>query len=235
MKPPNRYLLLIPILGLLLLLGLIFRQAVMTNVIEPLATVAWLLLRILILSIDQQVYWWGLIFVVVLWAALLPLKAPKTDETTPLTDSNPSLENVSHWRASILANLNAGEERDTIRRELLWLLSAQYASQQPRAASASNYEIREALKQKQIPLPEHVYRFLFPPETLEKPRGFIQDPLGKLQRSVISISQAPQKWMRRWSGQESAEYYRSIDEVLVLIETSLEMKHADDPFENPDH
>jgi hypothetical protein len=233
-KPPSRYLLLIPLAGLLLLLGLIFRQAVMTNVIEPLATVAWLLLRILVLSIDQEVYWWGLIFVVVLGAMLLPLRGPKTEEIPTLMDANPSMERVSYWRSSILANLRTTLDRSTIQRELIWLLSSHFASRQPGAVKVSNYEIREALKQKRIALPEDLYGFLFANEDIEEPPGFFKDPLGSLRRRAHSIRMAPQKWTRHWSGQDTAEYYQRIGEALALIETSLEMTHDDDPFNPPD-
>ena len=36
--------------------------------------------------------------------------------------------------------------------------------------------------------------------------------------------------MRRWTGQETAEHYRMIDETLSFIEKSMEMKNDDGKF-----
>ena len=41
--------------------------------------------------------------------------------------------------------------------------------------------------------------------------------------------------MRRWTGQETAEHYRMIDEVLSFMETSMEMKNDDGKFTQNKH
>jgi hypothetical protein len=47
--------------------------------------------------------------------------------------------------------------------------------------------------------------------------------------TIGSLGQALQRRARRRSGQETADYFHSIDEVLSFMETSLEMNHELDP------
>ena len=73
-----------------------------------------------------------------------------------------------------------------------------------------------------FPCPEHIHTFLFPDEPEKSKRS--------LEKLIQSIRTAPRKWIRRWTGQETAEHYRMIDEVLSFMETSLEMKNDDGKF-----
>jgi hypothetical protein len=77
----------------------------------------------------------------------------------------------------------------------------------------------DALERGEIPLPEHIHAFLFPDKQKKSVRS-----LNKL---IQSIRAAPRKWMRRWTGQDTAECYRMIDEVLCFMEESMEMKDDD--------
>ncbi len=96
------------------------------------------------------------------------------------------------------------------------MLAALYASRQPEAVQ---YEIYDALKSRQIPLSEPIYAFLFPPEPSRAGRS--------LKQILADLRDLPRRQIRRWTHQESAEYYRSLEQTLEFMETSLENKHAE--------
>ena len=87
--------------GFFLLLVLIFQQALIANVVQPVATVIWALLRIFVFSIDQHVYWWLLIGVLLLVPVIRELRKPQPYyDAEPTSRSNPWLERVDSWRRS---------------------------------------------------------------------------------------------------------------------------------------
>ena len=94
------------------------------------------------------------------------------------------------------------------------MLASIYASKQ---RVQTSYEIVEALRDGQIPLPEHIHTFLFP-EGSHRSGPSIKNVL-------LTIRHAPSKWMRRWTGQSAAEKYRNIEQVLSFMENSLEIKN----------
>jgi hypothetical protein len=121
------------------------------------------------------------------------------------------LEQIIHWRTSIrLTDFNL-DQSDSLKRNLINMLAAIYASKQFRAVP---YEVYDALEQRQIPLPEPVYTFLFP----AKPAG-----------AKLSIKQRLRRWrdmprrqIRRWTGREKAEYYQMLEQVLKFMEAVME-------------
>jgi hypothetical protein len=104
------------------------------------------------------------------------------------------------------------------------LLTSLYASKQ---STSNDFRVYEALQQGRIPLPENIQTFLFPAEP--------QESGGPIKRLLQSIQKTPRKWMHQWTGQEKAEYYRMIDEVLDFVETSLEIKNDDRKFTHNEH
>ncbi|MCX6031490.1 MAG: hypothetical protein NT169_19595 [Chloroflexi bacterium] len=228
----RRLLILLLFVGLLLFLGLVFQQFLLANFILPAATVAWLFLRIFVLSIGQQVYWWLLILLIVLLALIRLFWGAGTIESYQLSDSNPTLDRVSHWRTSILLDLHETGERNILKRDLMWLLTTLHTTRQHGSA---NYEIEAAINQHQIPVPETIYTFLCVHEPMAPRQAFLKHPVGSIKQTLRSIRLAPKKWIRRWSGREAVEYYRAIDEVLILLETSLEMKYDDESVGTHDH
>jgi hypothetical protein len=205
------------------ILGLVFRSF-LANLILPVATVFWLLLRILVLSIDQQVYWWLLISLVIFIAIFRVVSRPETVQPYQPLDSNQLLDSVHHWRTSILANAKEGGENNTLRRDLMWLLTSMYSS---RKQGSAHYEIKEALEQHQILYPETIHAFLFSNAGKSR-QNFLHNPV-RIPGPSIHQTGNPKK-IRRWSGREAAEYYRAIDEVLAFMETTLEIKYDDDPI-----
>jgi hypothetical protein len=212
--------------GLLLFLGLVFRQLLLANVLVPVATVVWLLLRIFVLSIGQEVYWWALIVLIVVLALFRLLRASGTIEPHQVTQSNATLERVRHWQDSILSNVHETGDDHTFKRDLSWLLTSLYTSRQQGFA---NFQIREALQQHEIPLPERVYCFLFADDPVAPRQNFFKHPVRASIQLLDSMRMAPRRWIRKWTGRDTAQYYDAIDELLTLMETSLEMKSDEDP------
>lgn len=145
-----RYLLFAFSIGLLLLLTLLFRQFVLAGILLPAATAVWLILRIFVLSIHQQVIWWGVIFLSAIMAIRGFYRRSAVDFRIPPSDSNPEVDRVSTWRESIRLNVRAAVGEDLFRRDLMWLFTSLYSSRQQGEAK---YKIREAILNRQIPLP----------------------------------------------------------------------------------
>jgi hypothetical protein len=104
------------------------------------------------------------------------------------------------------------------------MLVTMYTSRQP---ETPHWEIYEALRQHRIPLPESIYAFLFPRKPLSSRRS--------LRQVLYAIQGAPREWARRRTGQDVAEYYRSIEEVLNFMEISMEITHDNEHFDTLAH
>jgi hypothetical protein len=232
MKKTSRYPLIFLLVGLLVFLGLVFQQALLAYLVLPIATVVWLLLRIFVLSVDQQAFWALLIVVIVLMTVLRLLGRPEWIEQSHVPVSNPVLNRASSWQDSILANIHYTGESNTAKQNLISLLASIKSSRQP---GAGEYETRKALKRRQVDLPEPIYAFLFADEPVPPAQSFFAHPAAVVQRKLESVRMAPRKWIRRMSGRETAEYYQAIDQVLTLMEISLEMKHDDKHIDVPNH
>lgn len=214
--------------GVFLLFVLIFQQFLIANVVLPIATVVWALLRIFVLSIDQRIYWWILIGILVLVPLIRELwdVAPSGPER-PAT-ANWWLERVDFWRGSILANAQETGESSTVRHNLVWLLARLYA---PGQQKPPDYELDMALQRGESGLPDDLRAFLWPPPQPGRP-PFFKHPVGFARHMVHSFRAAAALRIRRWTGREAAEYYRAIELVLAHMETSLEM-HNDETPNNP--
>jgi hypothetical protein len=133
------------------------------------------------------------------------------------------LDPARRWRDSLLLNVRSEPEKDTFRRELAWMLTSLYASSRPGFAK---YQIREAFRQGRIPLPSSIHAFLFSSIKLPDPvPPFLSHPVVRLRTTIGSLGRALQRRARHRSGQETADYFHSIDEVLSFMETSLGINH----------
>ncbi len=172
---------------------------------SPLATALWLFLRIFFLGIDQQVYWQVAILagVLVLFYRLnLGGKQPAAEETR---ETSMVVEDVNFWRISFKYAASEPAETNLVRKKLTEMLVSLYLSRQ---TDTTYLEVYEMLAQRQIPLPEEVYAFLFESPSLGR-RWF-----WRLRRRA-----------RRWTGREAADFNRAVNQVLAFMETSLEMKN----------
>lgn len=202
--------------ALLLLFGLFYWPFVFEQIVTPFALSAWLFLRIFVLSIDQNCYWAAIILAVVVFLFRLPFAPPAARPPGDFLNANDTVRTIDYWRSRFtLTNPNASDET-TLKRDLIHLLASMYAS---KGRATPSFTFYEALQRGELPLPDPIHTFLFPAEPKETKRS--------IERIIRSVWEAPRKYLRRWTGQETKEYHRMIDEVLSFMETSLEMENRD--------
>jgi hypothetical protein len=223
MSLPRRSAPLILLLGTALLLGFFFRNFVFENFVWPLALVVWVFWSD-VLSVHQMIYWVLLILSLALYAFFRNARRSTDTSFTPSPDSNATLEEINRWRIVIPLTSDEIETENILKQNLGKMLTVIYTSRQPESA---HWEVEEALRQRRIPIPESIYRFLFPAGPAEKAPFLL--------RMARDILQAPGKLARRWSGRETAGYYRSIEEVLTYMESLMEKKHDGKPFGTHPH
>ncbi len=219
MKNSRRTVLIIAfILGLFLLIGFSFPSFIQDNFITPIALVLWLCWRI-VRSVDQQVYWIGLIFAVVIYCLIRLyrwVQGVETVEQTQSPDSNAALEQISYWRTAIRLTGFKIDPANNLEHNLAKTLAALYASKQLHVAP---HEIYSALEQRRMPLPEPVYTFLFPAQSSGAKRS--------VKQILRNLRDMPRKQIRRWTGREKAEYYQLLEQVLKFMESVMENEHDD--------
>ncbi len=134
------------------------------------------------------------------------------------------LGSIGYWRTAVVAMGVSQWASKALREDLGQLLVAIYASRQPEARL---YELREALRLRQMPLPERVYGFLFTDQAQTASLRWTQ----RLRR----LAEAAWHWVRQHTGREKAEQYQALVETLAYMETLMEIKHDDDNFAPPAH
>jgi hypothetical protein len=215
MKVSRRAALGLLVLGFLLALGILFRSFIQANLVRPIALVLWALMRV-VQSVDQKYYWGLLIVSAVVYTGYRLIQRSPDHRPDKQADMNTTLENVKFWRSSILFTCDEIDRANFLKSSLGNLLAAVYAAKQPDMASL---EIYTALKQRQVPLPEAIYNFLFPEEQ--------PGPRGRIRQILHAIGQIPRKIIRRWTRRDVADYYRSIEQALAFMESTMEMENED--------
>jgi hypothetical protein len=199
----------------ILFVGMIFWPFILNEIIAPTSLTVWVLLRIFVLSIDQKYFWVGIILVTsfILYRILLP-RIPPPIQTYDFHKPNETMRSIDYWHRLFIVIDKKVQDEKTIKKELAYLLLRLYTTKQ---RALTGFRLYDALQNGQIPLPENIHTFLF----AEEPQGSERSVKAFLQ----SIQKTPLKWIRRWTGQEMAEHYRMIDEVIGFIETSMEIKN----------
>jgi hypothetical protein len=221
-KISRRVLIIALILGPFLLIGFMFPSFIQDNFVTPIALVLLLGWRI-VESIDQQIYWYLLICAAALYAFIRLyrlVQMPDTFEQTRSPDSNAALEQINYWWISLRLTDFRRDRSGGLQRSLAHMLAASYASKQ---LHVTQYEIYDALEQRQLPLPEPIYTFLFPAQSSGAKRSIKQ-----LLRDLRDI---PRRQIRRWTGREKAEYYQLLEQVLKFMESVMENDDDDQRFD----
>jgi hypothetical protein len=204
----------------LVVLGLTRPRLVLEGVVLPAATAVWLVLRIFVLGIDQEVYWWGAIVLTFIVAIVLGLRGSARSVVHSGTGPAPVWDPALRWRESILLNVHGAAQRDTFRREMAWLLASQYASRHPGFA---RYQVHAALQEGRIPIPPAVHEFLFSSvKSQEAAPSFLAHPVVRLRTAWTLLSQSLRAGSRR---RRFTRYVRSAQEALAFIEEQMEMTH----------
>ncbi len=217
MNTSRRLIIVVFSLLVILFVGLLFWPFVLNDIITPISQVIWILLRLFVLSIGQQYYWAAIIVVASLF--LYRRLAPPPHPIIQLEDSedpNATMRNIDRWRSLFTLIDRHVQEDKILRKNLAHLLLSLYATKQHIPA---DFRLYDALQEGEIPIPEQIHAVLFPEEPQQVGHSFT-----KLAHSLRNI---PRKWIRHWTGQETAEDYRMLDEILCFMETSLEMKNDD--------
>ncbi len=211
MTERQRVALLILILAVIVFLGFLFAPFVIEHILEPLSVAVWLFLRIFILSIDQGIYWAFLILIALFWLARRLVVRGAEPAALAVAAPNDAVLNMEKWFNSITLAANYPNWRDQLKSELIQMVIGLFYSRQQEVTYP---EISDMLRQRQIPLPDPVYDFLFASQAKDQPLTFVQ--------KIRSLAELPRKWWRRWSGRDTIEFHRSVDIVLSFMETMLE-------------
>jgi hypothetical protein len=203
------------IVALVSFLGLLFWPFVLNNIIQPIALVLWLLIRILVLGIHQKYIWYGVIFAAVLLLLRILRQRQSQLPSRASFETNTTITTIGYWRGLLLYKGQDILEDNALKRQLAHLMTALYALKQ---GASNDFRMYDDLQQGTIPLPGNIHAFLFPPEPVSG---------GPLKKYFQSIQKTPRRWIRKWTGQEKAEHHKMIDEVLNFIETSLEINSDD--------
>ncbi len=214
MNISRRVVISILVTAIALFAGMLFWPFILNNIIQPIALVAWILLRVLFLSIDQKYFWTAVILVVVIFLfRLLPYEQPEL-QSNSFPIENATITTIGYWRILFTYHDQNVRDEKTLKRELIHLMTSLYASKQ---RTAAKFDIYEALQQGEIPLPKRIHSFLFSEELRESGRW--------IKKFFQSIQKTPRKWIRQWTGQEKAERDQIIDETLSFMEATLEIKN----------
>jgi hypothetical protein len=197
--------------GLVLLAGAIAWPHLLAGVIAPAAQLAWLLLRLTFLSVDQHFYWFALLLALPLFLgrSLLLDAGPTPPRPAP---GAPPAGLAATWRRRLEQARLGAWDLALVRGDLLSLVVSCQALQRDLEA---DFRIREALRDRQLPLPDPVHAFLFPPPP---------PPAGGLRRLPLRARAALRGALRAWTGREAADQRRAIAAVLSFLETSLELE-----------
>ncbi|HEX2995239.1 MAG TPA: hypothetical protein VHP14_10460 [Anaerolineales bacterium] len=209
----------------ILFVGLLFWPFIFNEIIKPISLVVWVLLRIFVLSIDQKYYWAAVIFITSLF--LYKQFAPQSDPIVRpggYQDAQATMGIISYWRNLFMVADRHIQEDEVLKKKLAQLLVSFYATKQHTSA---DFRLYDALQRGEIPIPEQIHAVLFRQEPQQAGHLF-----KKLSRSIRN---APQKWIRHWTGQDAVEHYRILDEILCFMEASLEMKNDNGTFNPNQH
>lgn len=210
MKRSRQILFGILLLILLFLAGILLRSVIQEAIVKPVALLLWVGRRLLA-SIDQVVYWTGLILIG-LFLAIVRMIAPPTDMgATGNSGGHNLLKDMHQWRNLILMTRNETAHPNLLTQNLATLLKNVYASRQPNLIP---WQVYDALDQGDIPLPDSIRAFL----SINPVENHQISLLQRLQR----IRMAPGRWVRHWTRQDVSDYYASITEVISFLEQQLE-------------
>jgi hypothetical protein len=220
MKGTGRTVLIILLLWLFLLAALFFRAFLLDNFVRPVALVFWMVWRIL-LSVNQEIYWGLLIAVALVYAFLRLVRKGLADTNSEISYGSYLTEAaIDFWRTFILITNNEQAHINFLKQNLVEMLVRMYTASQP---ETPYWQVYEGLQSRQIPLPEHIYSFLFPPNPMSH--------RSALEKFLYTLRRLPAQWARQRTGRAAAEYYQSLDEVLTFFESSLEINHDNQQFD----
>ena len=211
------------LLGLGLFLGFLFWDFILANVVTPIALILLLFWRV-ILSVHQAFYWGAVVVLAVGLAFYRLFQGIELEDRPAASTPNSVLKDIGFWRLSLQLASEGGSSGTSLKSDLRSMLVELYVAKQP---DASHLAILDALRCRQLPLPDSLYRFLFVDEGQASQLSWRE----RLQR----LAARPGGWIRHWTGHDKADYYRALEEALTFMETLMEIKNGNDYFDPSKH
>jgi hypothetical protein len=223
MKKTRRAFLISLLIGFFLFLGILSYAFLLDNIIFPLAIVLQLVWRILISA--NQTFYWGFLLIALFAYGFYRLALYEIPIREAASGSqNYKLDEIKNWRNAILFADESSYSSMSLKQDLETMVADVFAIDRP---SAIPLDVITALRKRELPLPEPLYQFLYQEDGKENKRTF-----RKRLRALINT---PKKLFRRWTGQEKAEYTKSLKEILTFMEEWMEIKNGDEYFNSFDH
>jgi MFS family permease len=124
MNISRRVVISILVTAIALFVGMLFWPFILNNIIQPIALVGWILLRVLFLSIDQKYFWTAVILVVVIFLfRLLPYEQPELrSDSFPI--ENATITTIGYWRILLTYHDQNVRDEKTLKRELIHLMTS---------------------------------------------------------------------------------------------------------------
>jgi hypothetical protein len=184
----RRFAFFIFILGIILFLGLIFSAWVVPHIVAPVAETIWLFLRVIILTVDQVYYWNLLGITLVIWVIFRLARRKSSIVSEENTVRYEAISHVKNWYEALASSKRDDTARNFARDKLLQLVISHYAAKQ---LNSNQPEIRQAIEQHRLILPDTVYNFLFPTES--------QRPIKP---SLAAFNNTIPRWLSRSIGRK---------------------------------
>ena len=200
------------ITAFLVLLGIFFRAFLFENIIQPIYILILLIYQLLI-SVDQKTWWILFSLSILLYVFYRWVQQPSVSQLTPTDRKNVIMQRINYWQTSLHLTRDEIDQPNELRKDLIYIMADVYAQQYN---NLNTYEIKSGLRNGHIPLPHHIHAFLFP----EIESSLISNPTTNKNKVRTALN----SWYKKVTRQNVKEYYRSIEEVLVYIESILEKK-----------
>ncbi len=216
--PPRRLALRILVGGMILAAAVPAWPWLRANLVGPFTLAVWLLLRTMVLSVHQAVWWVALVLAAPGLVLLLLARRTWIPGVPEGSARAARAHPVEVWRALIEETAGGLRPLPTVGWNGFVQLVVSLRSLERRVPP--DYRLHDALQRGEVPLPPEVHALLFPPPRT-RPRGVA----GAL-RAWLS---APGRAARRLSGRDRAGRIRSVSHLLTFLERSLEMTAHEDP------
>lgn len=211
MKSTHKALVITFFLVFIIILVIFFRPFLQTNIVEPLVLIIWLIFRV-IASVDQKIYWGILVFL----SCYLIIRnfVVKTESTTGFAKTLPKepVRGVEFWRLAFESAAYEKGNLHLLRQNMKDLLVSAVMQKE----HLNKAQAQTALDEKQLPIPDSVYAFIYPPKNSG---DSWKEKINSWTKKHIPAA------LRRWNSGAAREHYQSIEEVLQWMETYLEMKN----------
>src|SRR5512141_456478 len=105
--------------AIVLFIGILYWTFILKNIVEPTALAVWLLLRILVLSIDQKYFWYAAILIAIIFLFLLLPRWEPPIQSDSQGKANATIANIGYWRILFTYDGQDVRNEKTLKRQLI--------------------------------------------------------------------------------------------------------------------